>query len=61
MIVDDVYESRENPLQHGCGGFAAMWAVGENSIFGFCYYYGARKSHGEDRFSGKWLFLADVG
>ena len=40
MIVGDDYEPRENPLQHGCGGLA-IWAVGENSIFGFCYYYGA--------------------
>ena len=40
MKNEDDYEPQENPLQGGCGGLT-MWVVGENSIFGFYYCYGA--------------------
>ena len=34
--------NRESILYNMCAvGWLPMWAVGENSIFGFCYYYGA--------------------
>ena len=56
MKNEDDYEPQEKPLQGGCGGLT-MWMVGENSILGFYYYYGAEIPH----LSEIELFLAGKG